>query len=281
MLVVREGAGHAAPMPANLQILSLTRFAYPGLGGFQRDHDSVEARQAALWAPERLEKRFRSLEHVCLTTLALQTDPDFRALVITGDTLPEPWRTRLQDLCAAVPQVELVFHPPENQRDAMEAIVNARIDPDGPPVLQFRQDDDDGVGRRFVERARQSFAEVEGLWARHGRLALDFNRGFALGLTPDGLRIEPMIRHHLGVAHALFLRPDIRRTAIHFPHHRIATLMPCVSLTDAPMWLRGIDGSNDSPMPGAAERLRPATPEELAELRKRFGISPEAIAASF
>lgn len=268
-------------MPAHLQILSLTRFAYPGLGGFQREHATVAERQAMLWAPERMEARFRSLEHVCLTTLALQTDPDFRALVVTGDALPEPWRSRLQDLCAGIPQVELVFHPPENQRNAMEAIVNARIDLDGPPVMQFRQDDDDGVGLRFVERCRQTFAEIEGLWARHGRLALDFNRGFAMAMTAEGPMVEPQVKAHLGVAQALFLRPDIRRTAIHFPHHRIGTLMPSVTLTDGPMWLRGVDGRNDSPMDGQMGRLRPASPDERDLLEQRWGLDLRAIAASF
>ena len=264
-------------MPARLQILTLTRFAYPGLGAFQREHATVAERQAHLWAPERLEARFRSLEHVCLTTLALQTDPDFRALVVTGDALPQPWRDRLQDLAAAVPQVELVFHPPENQRHAMERIVNARLDPDGPPVLQLRQDDDDGVGLRLIERCRQTFAEVEGLWRRHGRLALDFNRGYALRLGPE-LALEPQVRAHLGVAQALFLRPDIRRTAVHFPHHKLGHTMPSVTLTDAPMWLRGVDGTNDSPV---AAKLRAPTDEERTELETRFGLDLEAIARTF
>ena len=76
---------------SDLQILAITRFAYPGLGGFQTEHDTVEARQAYLWHPDRMETRFRTLEHVCLRTLAAQTDGDFRTIVMTGDALPEPW----------------------------------------------------------------------------------------------------------------------------------------------------------------------------------------------
>lgn len=263
-------------MPARLQILAITRFAYPGLGAFQREHATVAERQAHLWAPERLEARFRSLEHVCLTTLALQTDPDFRALVVTGDALPRPHADRLRDLAAAVPQVEVAFHPPENQRHALERLVAARIDPHGPPAVQFRQDDDDGVGLRFVERVRATFAETRGLWRRHGRMAIDFPRGYALRLGPE-LGVEPQHRTHLGVAQALVLRPDIRRTAVHFPHHKLGQVMPTVSLPDAPMWLRGVDGTNDSPV---RARPRPPTAEERADLETRFGLDLAAIAAS-
>lgn len=266
---------------ARLQIIAITRFAYPGLGGFQVEHATVAERQAHLWAPARMEARLRALEHVCLATLAAQTDPDFRHLLITGDALPHPWRDRLERLAAALPQTELIFHPPQNQRHAMEAIVNARIDPDGPPVMQFRQDDDDGVARSFVARARETFEQVRPLWERHGRLAIDFNRGYMLRLTPDGPLVEETSRMHLGVAQALVLRPSIRRTAIHFPHHRLGLLMPSVTIPDATMWLRGVDGMNDSPMPKQMARLRPATDEQLRDLTSRFRLDLPAIAASF
>ncbi|UWQ20880.1 putative rhamnosyl transferase [Jannaschia sp. W003] len=263
---------------APLQILSITRFAYPGPGAFQQEHESVEARQAALWAPERLERRFRSLEHVTLRTLAAQTDGAFAKLVVTGDALPRAHADRLRDLVATVPGAEVVFHPPENQRHAMERLVNARLDPEGPPSLQFRMDDDDGVGLRFVERARRAFEDVAPLFRRHGRLAIDFNRGFALRLGPR-VEVEPQVRAHLGVAQAVVLRASVRRTALHFPHHRIATMMPSVTLTDAPMWLRGVDGTNDSPV--EARGLRPADAEQRAELDTRFGLDLAAIEASF
>ncbi|GIT90259.1 hypothetical protein JANAI62_02580 [Jannaschia pagri] len=265
---------------ANLQIIALTRFAYPGLGGFQTEHASVAERQAHLWAEDRLEARFRTLEHVSLRTLAAQTDPDFKTLIVTGDALPEPWRGRLLDLAAGLPGAEVVFHPPMNQRHAMEEIVNARIDPQGPPVMQFRHDDDDGVGRDFVALARAVFADVRPLWRRHGRLAIDFNRGWMLRLTADGPLVEEAARTHLGVAQALILRPTIRRTAVHFPHHRLGLLMPSVTVPE-PMWLRGVDGTNDSRMDGALDRLRPADAETRDGLAERFGLDWEAIGRSF
>ncbi|MEM8851226.1 MAG: glycosyltransferase [Pseudomonadota bacterium] len=266
---------------SDLQIFALIRFAYPGLGGFQTEHETVEARQAHLWAPARMRARLRSLEHVCLRTLARQTDPDFRALVVTGDALPQHWRGELERIVSAVPQAELIYQRPMNQRHAFEEIVNDRIDPNGPPVMQFRQDDDDGVGLRFIARCRALFTDVASLWARHGRLAIDFNQGYAFRPTAAGPLLEELARTHLGVAQALILRPDIRRTAVHFPHHRVGLLMPSVTIPDARMWLRGVDGTNDSRMDGQLERLRPATEVQIADLTERFGLDLAALAASF
>ncbi|MEM7490871.1 MAG: glycosyltransferase, partial [Pseudomonadota bacterium] len=259
-------------------ILALVRFAYPGLGAFQIEHRTVEARMAHLWAPERMRARLRTLEHVCLRTLARQTDPDFRVLVITGDALPQPWRGELERIAGGVPQVELIYHRPMQQRHAYEEIVNARIERRGPPVIQFRQDDDDGVALDFVERCRAIFQEVRPLWERSGRLAVDFNRGFAYRATAEGPLVEPQVKAHLGVAQALILRPRIRRTALHFPHHRIAETMAALSITDRPMWLRGVDGTNDSPVRTQVDRLRPATAEERSELETRFGLDLAALA---
>ena len=258
-----------------LQILGLTRFAYPGLGGFQTEHDSVAARQAHLWAPARLEARLRSFGRVTLAGLRAQTDPGFRLLVVTGADLPEPWRGRLAGLVAGLPQAELVFHPPENPRDAMARLVADRVDPKGPPTMQFRMDDDDGVAVDFVERARAAFAGARGVFRREGRLCIDFNRGYMLRLDPPA--VAPAVRAALGVAQAIVQRPQARRTALHYPHHRLPQLMPCLSLTDAPMWLRGLDGHNDSGA-GARVALRPPDAAQRAELADRFALDPEAIA---
>ena len=48
-----------------MQVIGLCRFSYPGIGGFQIEHDSLEDRIAFLYAPERLEERFRFFE--CFT----------------------------------------------------------------------------------------------------------------------------------------------------------------------------------------------------------------------
>lgn len=264
-----------------LQILGICRFAYPGLGMFQVEHDSVEARQAHLWTPERMEARFRTLEHICLRTLALQTDQDFKLLILTGDQLPEPYRSRLLDLAKMVPSAKVVFHPAKQQQHALTETILPMVDPNGPPICYFRQDDDDGVALRFVARCREIFADTQGLFERYGRLCIDFNRGYRINITGDTPRVQHLSETHLGVAQAIILRADNKRSGMHFPHHRIATLMPAVSMPNMPMWLRGVDATNDSRVSNKLDLLKPATPEEQNVLRKRFGLDLGAIRNSF
>lgn len=266
---------------SDLQILAITRFAYPGLGGFQTEHDTVEARKAHLWEPARMEARFRTLEHVSLRTLDAQSDGDFRTVVMTGEDLPEPWRSRLISLVSGLRGGEVVFHPPAHHRDALRQVILPRLDPDGPPSLQFRHDDDDGVARRFVGRCREIWGQVHPLWEQHKRLSLDFNRGLHLRVTPEGPMVEERFETHLGVAQGVILDPTNRRTGMHFPHHRIGTLMPSVTMPDSIMWLRGVDGTNDSRVAGQIGRLSPADDGQKQMLRRRFALDLKAIRQSF
>lgn len=269
------------PAPSHLQIISVIRFAYPGLGMFREEHDSVAEREAFLWTPERMEARFRSLEHICLRTLAAQTDPDFRTIILTGDALPRQWADRLQDLAARVPGAEVCFHPAKQQQEALAEVIRPRVDRDGPPVLYFRQDDDDGVNRRFVERCREVFGDTARMWQRGRRMCIDFNRGFRIQLTPEGPRVQPLVEHHIGVAQGIILDASNQRTGIHFPHHRVATLLPCVTITDVPMWLRGMDGTNDSRVRDRLHLLEAASAEQRTVLEDKFGLDLAAIQDSF
>lgn len=264
-----------------LQILFVVRFAYPGPGMFQVEHDSIAERQNHLWAPDRMEARFRTLEHVCLRTLCQQTDGNFRTVILTGDALPRPYADRLRDLAATLPGAEVVFHPARQQQDALADVIRPRVDRDGPPVAYVRHDDDDGVARRFVARTRETFREVGPMFLRHGRLALDFSKGLRLQLTPDGPRVEELHETHLGVAQPVILRASNQRTGMHFPHHKLGRLMPSVTLPDVPMWVRGVDGTNDSRVRTTTGRLTPATPEQRDVLQERFGLDLEAINRSF
>jgi len=201
--------------------------------------------------------------------------------VVIGESLPAPYRARLEALIAQVPQAELVPMPAMNQRKAMDQVINSRIDLDGPPVVQFRQDDDDGAARSFIARIRSTYQQMEGFWALHRRLCIDFNQGFYLKLGAD-MEAARVLRHSLGVAQALILEPSNERTVFHFTPPRIPTLMPTLTITDRPMWLRGVDGNNDSPIiMGKTEDWAPVKGTLRAELKQRFGLRPKVIQSSF
>ncbi len=52
---------------------------------------SLDQRRARLFAPSRMEDRFRHFEALCLPSLLAQTDPRFRGLILYSTELPDPW----------------------------------------------------------------------------------------------------------------------------------------------------------------------------------------------
>lgn len=57
-----------------MQVLGLCRFRYLGHGGFKIMHETLDERRAYLYAPERMEDRFRQFKAITLPTIAGQTD---------------------------------------------------------------------------------------------------------------------------------------------------------------------------------------------------------------
>jgi hypothetical protein len=85
------------------QIVGVCRFSYPATGGFKLSDKGQDAVIDALYAPERLRRRFAYFEKICLPSLAAQTDPDFTFVVLMGDAMPIKWRRRLKSLRAEYP----------------------------------------------------------------------------------------------------------------------------------------------------------------------------------
>ena len=138
-----------------MQVIGLCRFSYPAIGGFQVEHESPQARAAYLYAPARMEERFRTFETVTLPALRGQTDRDFTFLIVIGDDLPDLWRDRLQALVADMPQAVIQAHAPGPHRSVMQEAINSVRSFDGTPSLQFRMDDDDAVALSYVEKLRE------------------------------------------------------------------------------------------------------------------------------
>lgn len=256
-----------------MQVIGLCRFSYPAVGGFQVEHDSIEERIAYLYAEERMEERFHLMETVALPCLREQTDPDFTLVTLVGDSLPDRYRNRLEALVADMPQVQIVAAAPGRHRDVMKQVLNdARRNPDA-PCLQFRHDDDDAVSVDFVERLRQTVRDCSGLIANHQTVAIDFCQGYVARLEDNG--IHAALGHHpyFVAALGMYVAPGCRQTIMNFAHHRLARFMPTITLPDAPMFVRTLNGHNDSRQKGAKEPdLQRLDAAGLAEFDARFAI---------
>ncbi|TMM49247.1 putative rhamnosyl transferase [Sulfitobacter sabulilitoris] len=229
-----------------MQVIGICRFSYPGIGGFQVEHPTLRDRMEYLYAPDRMEERFATFETLTLPPLRAQTDGDFTLLVVIGDSLPKPYRDRLRDVLADVPQAVIQAHPPKRHRAVMqEAINRVRSDGDG-PCLQFRMDDDDAVARVYVQRLREVAGDVAGLARRHRHIAIDFNQGYIARPGPRGLEVAATNAPYTTAALAIMLRPDVPLSVMNFAHMKVAQNMPTVTVTGEDMLIRGHNDFNDS-----------------------------------
>lgn len=263
----RIGGG---PPAAAVEVIGLTRFSWPGLGGFQTRHDSIAARRAALYAEDRLARRLRLFEALTLPSLRAQTDGDFTLGILIGPDLPGWARARLEAALAGLPQARLIVRPPGPHRAVLREVMAGMRRAPGALSAQFRMDDDDAVGRPFVARLRQVAAAQAALAEDRGCFGVDFVTGWEVQPDPAGLRAAPLQISGLGVAQALVVRPGTARAAFDFAHHKMSRFMAVVSLPDPDMFLRGLHGLNDSQPRRPALPLLDAAGE--AHLRSAFGI---------
>lgn len=265
---------------ARIQVLGLCRFSVPGIGAFQKRHDSIAARRAMLYAPERLAQRMVWFEHVTLPAIRAQTDADFTFVVLLGEDFPEPWHGRLQALVAGIPQVRLAYAPPDEHRVACGRAVRAQVDPAADMVAEFRLDDDDAVAVDFVERVRAEAPALSGLFLRHGNAALDFTRGLVLADGPDGPVPVPRRAQYWTPALAVLTRPDAEERILDFPHHKLWMAMPTLTLPDDVMFVRGAHGGNDSRIVPEEPAWHLPEARQAPLLQRRFRIDLPAFAAA-
>ena len=235
--------------PAKLQVLGLCRWSYPSqTGAFNNTGESLEALQSELYAAGRMAVRLFFLEHLVLPSLRAQSDPDFTLVLMMGETLPEPWRSRVLELVQDVPQVKPVFLPEgQNHMAACTALMRAHRDENADVVVEFRLDDDDAVASDFVAQLRGLYRQLRPIYKANKRVAVDFCRGFLFRCEDDGgVNYLPVEARLWTPALALYLPPDHPRSLLNYPHMRTWRSMPVLSLNKKPMFVRGAHGGNDS-----------------------------------
>lgn len=274
-LFQRRQRDREKPGMPSMQVIGLCRFSYPALGGFQRQHASPEERASYLYAPERLEERFRLFEAVTLPGIRGQTDPDFIFLVVIGDDFPQ--RERLEALLADVPQAVIRAYPPRQHRPVMQEAINALRDPQVALSLQFRLDDDDGVNKQFIARLKRAARECRDLLLRNPKSVIDFTHGHLIRPTAQGVQAEAVVQ--LGwPAVAMAFPKGNRMSVMNFGHHKIWREAPTILLSDPDMYVRGWHPHNDSHF-GTGEGLALLDAAGEARFLDAFGIDTARVRA--
>ncbi len=266
-----------------MQTIGICRFSYPGDGGFQVEHRSLQERMDYLYAPARMAERFATFETMMLPPLKAQTDDDFTLLVVIGDSLPAPYRDRLQAAVADMPQAVVQAHPPGPHRKVMQDAINSVRRFDGDACLQFRMDDDDAVACTYVQRLREAAQDVLPLAAKHRHIAIDFNQGFIARPSAKGLETAPTNVAYTTAALALMFQPDLRLSVMNFAHMKVGQKMPTVTFTGEDMLIRGHNDYNDSRQkPGVrGPRLTPLDAAGKAHFKATYNIDADAVTTAF
>lgn len=267
----------------DMQAIGLCRFSYPAMGGFQVNHESSSARADYLYAPNRMEERFRTFKCLTLPALKKQTDENFIFIVLTGSDLPKDYAERLFELLDGFSQVALVQREPGPHRTVMQEVINQFRDDRKEPCLQFRLDDDDAVSVDFIEKLREAAQDLRPMLRKHRHMAIDFCRGFVASPFQKGLLTAQTIQSCWTPALAVSARRGTEKTVMNFAHAKLAHNMPLVSFGDQPMFVRGHNAYNDSRQKARVKHfnLEPQDAAQEAMFKERFAIDADQIREVF
>jgi hypothetical protein len=264
-----------------MRVIGICRFSYPALGGFKRMHQTVIDREAYLYATDRMALRFAHFEALVLPSVRGQTDEDFTFLVVIGENMPDPWLTRLQDLCAPVPQIKIVPCAPMKHRLAMQLVIQEELGGDRPESYQFRLDDDDAMGVDFIELSRSIIRRSGRLRRRTPRTAIEFNAGFTATLSAQGIVAEEALTAFWPCGLGVHFAAGDDKTIMNFGHHKLHHVMPTIIHPRPPMYIRAKHGDNDSEAKFHPGPLKPLTDDQIRLFKDRFNVDADQVAQVF
>jgi len=260
------------------QIVGVCRFSYLGSGGFEASKLDEQALADLLYDQARMTRRFAFFERLCLPSLAAQTDPDFRLVVLIGTSMPMRFRKRLKALADQFPFLRICALEPNGPLNATRRAFRRGTEEGADYITGFRIDDDDAVAVDYIEKTRAVADQLIRLgWADADHPAvIAFHRGIYWDLNDrdqpfhDFREIGP-----LGLASAMVTKPDAQSNIFRWNHRRVAAHARVWSDPTDLMFVRTLHQHNDSGRtipPGAV-----AIPKWQAKklLSDRFGLDPE------
>ncbi|MEL6954819.1 MAG: glycosyltransferase [Pseudomonadota bacterium] len=261
------------------QIVGVCRFSYPSDGGFSGPKRSAAELEAFLFSPERLAQRFAMFETLVLPSLAAQSDPDFRLVVLIGEAMPPRWKRRMRGLAEHYRFLRICSLERLGPLVSTRRAFRRGLEGETAFVTGFRIDDDDAVAVDYVARTR-ALAEMllhEGQADADRPAVVAFHRGIYWNMVDTEQPFyEFTEKTPLGLASAMITPTDGQVNIFRWNHRRLPAHVRCWTDPDEIMFLRTLHQSNDSDrsVPGSAKPLD--SHEVRAMLQARFGIDPDA-----
>ncbi|MFO6465461.1 glycosyltransferase [Jannaschia sp. KMU-145] len=263
------------------QIIGVLRFSYPAKEGFSVSGLDEAQLERHLYEPGRIETRFRYLETITLPSLAAQTDPAFRCVILAGTTLPMRHRKRLRALEEAFPFLKTVFMERMGALAAGKRSFRRGLDDGTTHVTGFRIDDDDAVAVDYIARTRDISDRLLAAGLAEGPTTLSFMRGIYWDLHDPA---EPFHEFRepqpLGLACAMITTADLPTCIYRYNHRRLPCHVPGFTLPgDAQMFLRTLHDHNDSGRSIPPHATPMATRKGRKLMAERFGLDADAALA--
>lgn len=261
-------------------MIGLLRFSVLTPTYYSERFDSLEKIAEHLFSPERMALRFHLFENLCLPTLANQTDPDFQCVVLTAETMPNQYLTRLQNLLAPLPNMHCRVVGTDKHYALIKDGYNSVPAKDATHRILFRLDDDDAVDLDFVKRTKELALGLRQLHTSDRPTIISFNRGFYVKMQ-DGENdiFDACERAPLSTGTALVAPVDHPRNPYRYNHRALAQHYNLYSDISVPGFIRTIHGDNKS-NPTQMGLTRRKKPDRIAhEISRNFGFDVSKLKA--
>ena len=269
-------------METRTRIVGLLRFSVLTPTYFSERFKTLDRIAAHIFAPDRMELRFRLFENLCLPSLTRQSDPDFTCVVLTAETMPQPYLDRLRDLIAPHPHLRLREVGTDNHYQLIREGYDSVDVGDATHRILFRLDDDDAVDLGYIARLRRLAQGFLTLNDPARPTIIAFNQGIYVRRKKDGSEndvFDARERAPLSTGTALVAPKSYPRNPYRYNHRALAQHYNTYSDISVPGFIRTIhrDNKSNPTLMGPHHRLKPAQVE--AALRSHFGTDMATLKA--
>lgn len=257
-------------MKTGLQTLIQMRYSFFGRSGWR---SAVATDKALLFDPDRLAFRLSLMRRITLPSLAAQTDPDFRLLILTSDDLPTDHLRALTETCHEFlgdDRVHLIPHIPTRPGWVFRKYIVENLNTHS-HIAQVVLDDDDALACDFVAMNKHE-AEFALSYMQGGDPArfISYATGISAAFAPDGIRLSHRTVPFTNLGLTLVTRTETDFNPYQVAHQKVARRFPVrVNYDQRPFYIRAVHDHNDS-----KGRLSddPVLHADLPRMRKYFPL---------
>lgn len=229
------------------QVIIVIRFSYVALAGFRLSKNGEDDVRKQLYAPERLERRFRLFEALTLPSLLAQTDQEFTTAVLIGHDFPHDWRMRLEAKMRPLAGGRIISLRPLNNFKSTKKALDLCTHPRASHVVSMRLDDDDAISSDCIAETKRIATPLLDISGPENPAIIAFNNGLFLELGAGGNSLYGVNeKTPLGIGMSMVAPRGARPTVFSMDHRMVHTRWNCFTNGMTPRFIRTVHRDNDS-----------------------------------